>query len=180
MRRPAVHTPAWDHFAWQVRTYAWLRAQQAGSAPVVAAILLFVNELEPSQNDIEEVKKEAQSAATDVLPAPRDQALLTSWRPSQPVPALSTTFREQRSVRVIEVDPARVHASLSEFDDVVADIERVVMAEMQGGSVINAWKARPSRRPYSAPDLRACTACDHKHYCPMAPSVKVGGVPKAP
>jgi len=180
MRRPAVNTPEWTHFAWQVHTYAWLRRQQAGAAPVVAAILLFINELEPSQEDIIQLKREVQAGATDVMPGPRDRAALDAWRRGRPLPALSTAFREQRSIRLVSVDPADTGTSLGEFDAVVADIEQAVLVEMQGGSVINAWQTRPSGQRYTAPDTRICTACDHKHYCPLAPAVGFGSAPQAP
>jgi PD-(D/E)XK nuclease superfamily len=169
MRRPATDSPSWAHFAWQVRTYAWLRSQQAGSAPVLAALLMFVNELEPSAEDIAQLQRDLNAGATDITPSAR-----------QRVPALSTTFREQRSLRVINVASSEIQASLGRFDDVVVDIERSVQAEMAGGSVVTAWQARPSGVPYTAPDPRICTVCDHKHYCPLASQVGYGQPPLAP
>jgi hypothetical protein len=180
MRRPGTTTPEWTHLAWQVHTYAWLRGQQAGAAPVVAAILLFVNELEPSQEDMVQLKREVQAGTTDVMPGRRDRALIEAWRRGRPVPALSTTFREQRSIRVVSVDGGDITTSLSEFDDVVGDIEQSVLVEMSGGSVIHAWQSRPSGRGYTAPDVRICTACDHKHYCPLAPAAGFGSAPQGP
>lgn len=180
MRRPATDSPAWTHFAWQVHTYAWLRSQQSGAAPVAAALLLFVNELQPSAEDIAELQRNLRSGATDILPSPRDESLIRAWRPRQPVPALSTAFREQRSLRVVSVDSGDVQASLGRFDDVVVDIERSVQAEMTGNSVVTAWQARPSGSRYTAPEQRICTACDHKHYCPLAGQVGYGVPPLAP
>lgn len=180
MRRPSTNSPAWTHFAWQVHTYAWLRSQQPNAAPVAAAILIFVNELEPSAEDIKQLQQDLRSGSTDVTPTPRDDALIQAWHPRQPVPALSTTFREQRSIRVVDVDAGAIQASLTRFDDVVVDIERSVQAEMAGGSVMTAWQARPSGATYTAPDQRVCTACDHKHYCPLATSVGYGRPPAAP
>lgn len=180
MRRPSVTAPAWMHFEWQVHTYAWLRSQQSGSAPVVAAILLFVNELEPSGEDVAQLQREVSNNETDVMPGTRDQTVLRSWRRGRPLPDLSTDLRERRSIRVIPVDAASIQQSLSEFDDVVTDIEETVLMEMQGGSVVSAWQSRPSGNSYTAPDVRTCTACDHKHYCPLAPAVGLGGPPPAP
>lgn len=180
MRRPATNSPSWAHLAWQVRTYAWLRAQEPGSAPVVAAVLLFVNELEPSAEDIAQLQRDLATGITDVTPSSRDAALINGWRRGQPVPQLSTAFGERRSMRVVNVDQAGVQASLGEFDDVVVDIERSVQAEMAGGSVVAAWRARPSGSPYSTPDERICTACDHKYYCPLAAQVGYGIPPRAP
>jgi PD-(D/E)XK nuclease superfamily len=180
MRRPPTDSPSWEYFAWQVRTYAWLRSQQAGSAPVLAALLMFVNELEPSGEDINQLQRDLNAGATDITPTARDDALIRTWRRGQPVPPLSTTFREQRSLRVVSVDPSDVQVSLGQFDDVVVDIERAVQAEMAGGTVISAWQSRPSGASYTAPDQRTCTACDHKHYCPLASRVGYGKPPLAP
>jgi hypothetical protein len=179
MRRPSTQSPEWTHFEWQVHTYAWLRSQQTNAAPVAAAVLLFVNELEPSGQDIEALQEDVRRGATDVLPPPRDQRLIEGWGPGQPVPAL-TTFREERSVRIVGVGSSDVQTSLGRFDSVVSDIETSVMTEMGGGSVVSAWQARPSGQRYSAPDQRICTACDHKHYCPLASKVGYGRPPVAP
>jgi hypothetical protein len=180
MRRPPIAPPERDYLAWQVQTYAWLRAQQADAAPVIAAILLFVNELEPSAQDIAELQREIRLGETDVLPSPRDRELIERWRPRQPVPALSTAFREQRSIRIVSVDTSYIEASLERFDEVVTDIEQSVLSEMSGGAVIGAWQSRPSGESYEAPDDRVCTACDHKHYCPLARQVGYGRPPLAP
>jgi hypothetical protein len=180
MRRPSTASPEWTHFEWQVHTYAWLRSQQTGAAPVAAAVLLFVNELEPSGQDMEGLQEDVRARVTDVLPPPRDRRLIEAWHPGQPVPELTTTLREERSVRIVGVEGRDVQTSLGRFDSVVSDIERSVMTEMGGGSVIQAWQARPSGASYSAPQPRICTACDHKHYCPLASTVGYGRPPTAP
>lgn len=180
MRRPASTSLAWDHYYWQVLTYAWLRAQQAGSSPVVAGILLFVNELVPSQEDIGELQDDVHHQATDVMPTATDLQSITGWRPGSPVPPLSPQLLVRRSIRIVTVDQAAIAQSLQQFDAVVADIESSVLQEMTGQGVRLAWQGRPSGQTYIAPEKRTCTACDFKHYCPLSPRVGEGGPPSAP
>jgi hypothetical protein len=180
MRRPAATSPAWQHFYWQVLTYAWLRAQQIGTAPVAAGIVVFVNELVPSGEDIEELQDDIQKQATDIMPTGTDLHVVRNWRPGQSVPALSSSFLEHRSIRVIAVDNQAIGRSLAEFDAVVEDIERSVLGEMAGQGVVGAWRSRVSGNPYIAPEKRTCTVCDFKHYCPLAPRVNEGGPPSPP
>lgn len=172
--------PSWEHFAWQVLTYAWLRGQQRGSATVVAGIVLFINELEPSQTDMEELQSDVRDQATDIMPFGQDLKLINNWRPGQPIPRLSTTFLEQRSIRIVAVDQNAITQSLQEFRNVVTDIENAVIQEMSGIGIRSSWQMRPSGNPYVAPERRTCTACDFKHYCPLAPQVGEGGPPSAP
>jgi hypothetical protein len=179
-RRPSRTRPEWRHYAWQVLTYAWLRSQQPDASPVVAGVLLFLNELEPSAEDIDLLQEEMAAGATDIMPADRDAQLLNGWQSGRAVPTLSTVLRESRSIRVIPILPALVTDSLGEFDGVVSDIESSVLHEMSGQAVVAAWQARASGLSYSAPERRTCTACDHKYHCPLAPSVNEGGPPSAP
>jgi hypothetical protein len=156
MRRPAATKPEWNHFQWQVLTYSWLRAQQPNSAPVIAAILLFINELVPSESDIEELQDDVRQNRTDVLPVGPDLTALNAWT-GGPVPNFSRPFLEQRSFRVVLVDTGQVTASLGNFDDVVRNIEESVANEVAGQTIKTSWRA--------VPDRRTCTACDFKTYC---------------
>jgi hypothetical protein len=180
MRRPAITSPAWQHYSWQVLTYAWLREQQPNSAPVIAGILLFVNELELSEEDMEELQDDVQNNATDIRPQGLDLESIINWRRGCPIPSLTTTFREQRSIRIVVVDQNTIAQSLREFDSVVRDIELSVLQEMSGRGILKPWQARASGNRYIAPERRTCTACDFKHYCPLASQVGEGGPPIAP
>jgi hypothetical protein len=180
MRRPPTTSPLWNHVAWQVQTYAWLRAQQTGSWPVLAAILIFINELIPSQQDIQELRDDVRSGATDLMPTGLDAVSIEGWRRGQLPPRLSTRYREERSIRLISVDPESVRESLQRFDSVVTDLELSVQREMTGQGVVGSWRERPSGERYAAPERRTCTACDFKHHCPLAPQVREGGPPAAP
>lgn len=178
-RRPSKNSEAWQHYSWQLLTYAWLRGQQPGTAPVMAGIILFINELEPSQEDMEELKQEVQKNLTDVLPTGGDHQKILSWGRKQRVPTLTRTFREERSIRIIPVDHNAIIDSLGQFDAVVEHIESAVLLETRGQRIVSAWQKRHSGSSY-IPEARTCTVCDFKHYCPLAPKVGEGGPPAAP
>jgi len=86
MRRPGQDDPAnqaWYHHAWQVMTYAWLRAQQTGSQPVQSALLLYLNELAPGTEDMDKLYEdviETSPISTDVSPTGANLENLTRWR----------------------------------------------------------------------------------------------------
>lgn len=180
MRRPSASSPEWQQYEWQLQTYAWLRSLQPDAKPVIAGTVIFVNELVPSQEDIVELKSEVTARTTDVMPNTAEVAALMKWRRRQPIPTLSTSLREQRSVRIIPIDDARLNGSLDEFDRVVKDIEDSVLLEMGGSPITTLWARRPSGGSFSAPERRTCTACDHKHYCPVSQAVGYGKPPQAP
>jgi len=158
MRRPASISQLWQHHAWQVQTYCWLRTRQANTQPIAAAILFYINELNPSGEDLRLLKTEVANASTDVMPAGHDIRLINAWRPRQPAPALSQRYRELRSMRIVPIDEHAIQASLEEFDRVVHEIEASVLAETEGAAIRACWQTNPERR--------TCTACDFKTYCP--------------
>lgn len=166
-RRPAVTSDDWQRYEWQVLTYSWLRAQQPNSAPVIAGILLFINELIPSDENLEDLQKEIKTNRTDVMPAGPDLKAITSWNGGKL--ALSRPFLEQRSIRIIQVGSTPVNTSLSNFDKVVRDIETSVAHETGGRGIKASWQATP--------ELRTCTACDFKTYCDVSLQA---GPPAAP
>lgn len=153
--------PDWEAHDWQIQTYSWLRSQQPQSNRVIAGIVLYINELVPSGQDIEQLQDElnASPPATDAVPHGPDRQQIVSWRVGTTV-NLSQTFREQRSVRIIPLTPSSISQSLNNFDSVVQKIEESVLREMSGTGIINNWQANPQRRN--------CTACDFKTYCPSS------------
>ena len=50
--RPSIGHKYWCQAEWQVQTYSWLRTKQRNSSPVVAGVLLYINELAPSGEDL--------------------------------------------------------------------------------------------------------------------------------
>lgn len=159
MRRPpAEHpeNPTWMHHEWQVLTYAWLRSQQPDAKPVAACFLFYLNELEQSQQDMEQLQSEAENGYTDMLPSGRDETVIEEWEEGQQPPDLTRSFKEERSLRIVPI--IDVESALAEFDATVADIEGHVSNEMGGESIQEIWPPNPSER--------VCTACDFKTYCP--------------
>lgn len=166
MRRPPITgSPGgpsfWDIYGWQVQTYAHLRLRHEDSLPVLAGVVLYVNELLPTRNDLSLLKQEIRAGATDVLPAPGSDAerLLLGWRERDKAPALPLEFRLRRALRVVQVTPETIQAALKEFDQVVARIETCRGKELEQGRVLSTWETNPS-------DESTCTACDSRTYCP--------------
>jgi hypothetical protein len=159
-RRPATNHPYWQQGDWQVQTYAWLRGRQPGTLPVAAGVLIYVNELAPTVDDIEELKREASRGHTDVLPinGSPDFYQLNVWRPGSAVPVFSEEFRLSRAIRVICVNGQTQIDSAAEFDRVVQEIENCVDAEAAHGQIIAHWPPRG--------DEETCAACDFRHFCP--------------
>jgi hypothetical protein len=181
MRRPPSNSPRsnlWQQYAWQVQTYATLRAAQPGSKPVVAGALLYVNEIRPTRTDSYLLRREVRAAQTDVAPAPGsqdEQELRRRW-PKGQAPHLSLGFRLARALRIVPVDAPSIAAAEAAFDGVVKDIESCRGTEAHGASILSSWKCNPAEQA-------TCVVCDQRTYCPgyrsqYAP--QFGGEPKLP
>ena len=172
-RPPTVCPPSvsdyWAQGDWQLQMYAWLRSQQPSSAPVVAGVLLYVNELAPSTSAVAALQREVARGHTDVSPpsGSHDDYLLRTWRPGSAVPAFSSSFRMQRVIRVIPITQPSITQALQKFDGVVVDIETCVAHEAQNGTIIAHWSA--------GGDDGTCDACDFRHFCPSPASGRSGG-----
>jgi len=59
-RRPPTNNPLWNPHAWQILTYAWLRGNQPNSNPVIAGVILYLNELAPSSRDWTYLRREVE------------------------------------------------------------------------------------------------------------------------
>lgn len=83
MRRPRVTTDdEWIHQEWQILTYAWLREQQPESNPVKSGVLIYIDELVPSETDMDELYEEVLGTSTpqtDVAPTGSDLQALQNW-----------------------------------------------------------------------------------------------------
>ncbi len=167
MRRPPLEVPSdvgpsfWDIYGWQVQTYAHLRRAHEDSLPVVAGAIIYLNELRPTPNDLTSLRKEIREGTTDVTPQPDSEAekILADWEGKDEVPSLPLGFRLRRALRVVEVTPETVQASLREFDNVVARVETCRGRELINERVIPSWEKNPS---YES----TCTVCDFRTFCP--------------
>jgi hypothetical protein len=118
-RRPPTAWPPsvsdyWAQGDWQLQMYAWLRSQQPGAAPVIAGVLLYINELALSLHDIGPLQREVAVTQTDICPEPgsQDDYLLRTWRSGAAVPEFSAAFRMARVTRVVPITrPSRVARS---------------------------------------------------------------------
>lgn len=180
MRRPPLDDPSWEHQEWQLQTYAWLRRRQRPDRRVLAGVLLYLNELLPSETDMKHLARDVQEQVTDVAPgaADRAQILLRSRAPINDDTihdeerltaenALTVPYREDRSFRLIEVDTGTTAGAVEQFRTVVAQIESAVHTEMRSSDVRAGWIPRPQQQ--------TCVACDFKYHCP-----KRGDQPKVP
>lgn len=175
-RRPPTNHVHWSMGDWQLQTYAWLRSRQLGAAPVVAGVLLYVNELAPGTSDIAELQREMRRGHTDVVPpsGSADDYQLRAWTAGAAVPQFSSAFRMQRMIRVVQIDPNSINTALAHFDQVVVNIESCVAQEAQHGNIIAHWPA--------CGDDGTCDACDFRHFCPSPANQRQtpGYVPPAP
>lgn len=167
MRRPPLRVSSggapsfWDIYGWQIQTYAHLRAAHEDSLPVVAGVILYVNELLPTASDMVNLRDEVKGDLTDVMPGAGSDAerLIKSWREKSPVPTLPLEYRLERMMRVVRTTPESIQRSLEEFDDVVARIEVCRGKELQEGRVVSTWEK-------NVVDESTCAACDARTFCP--------------
>jgi hypothetical protein len=167
-RRPASNprpkkgvapTNYWEIESWQVQTYSWLRNQQPGHKPISAGILIYVNELSPSDTDMKDLISEIQHNETDIVPisGSADYYAIQRWQPGQPI-TLSDEFKLKRAIRIVGVSPAEVSNALSEIDRTIGDIELCALNENATGNIPNNWPS--TGKPND------CVACDFRRFCP--------------
>jgi hypothetical protein len=159
--RPDLGDPYWTQGDWQVQTYAWLRQSQTEGIPIVAGLLVYIDELSPGSDNLRNLQRQIRENLTDVLPEPgsQDERILRNWRPGQDTDQLSLAFRLRRALRVIPVTPASLVRATTAFDDVVRGIEENIEHEQRVGSIRGIWAA-------NCRDEGTCVACDFRHFCP--------------
>ena len=164
MKRPPVNSPSWQHHQWQVLTYSWLRSMQPESRPVLTGILFYLNELSLFKEDLKLLKMEVRDESTDIMPSENDLNALLKWNTKSKAPNLSEMFKNERSIRFIQVENKTVDNSLVEFDQVVAEIENSIICEVNGKGIKSSWIPNP--------DKRTCDACDFRTFCKKSDSTK--------
>jgi len=183
-RHPELSTSGgcpWEEYSWQIQTYAHLRKMHDDSLPVAAGILVYVNELFLSWDDLETLRGEIASGITNIVPdkGSSDQSILSLTPPKGPKdqsnmypPQMSIDYRLKRALRVIQVSEATIKDSLENFDKVVARIEICRGREQESGQVTASWEKNASPE-----NIDTCKACDYRTFCP---DYTVGKVPKLP
>ena len=149
----------WELGEWQVLTYAWLRKRQQLSNPVAAGILIYINELAPSSQDIDRLNAEIKAGSTDVEPKRGDADYYALAAHKQGNRAkLTEAFRFRRAIRVIPVTDAKIREATDAFDRIVRDIEYCVVKEAAAGDIGSNWAA-------SCDEEDTCAACDFRFFC---------------
>lgn len=170
------HESYWQQHEWQIQMYAWLRARKPEALPVVAGVVLYVNELLPSTTDAIEIRGQIERGKTQILPvrgSPDYYVLTTARSGTAAGQELSQDFRLRRAIRVITVTEQSKQAAGAAFDGVVLDIERRLQHEIDVGDVMSAWVP-------SCQDADTCVACDSRYYCPRPAGRGEGHVIEAP
>ncbi len=172
-RRPPTGAPRRQHHEWQVLTYAWLLTRLPQGTPVGAAVIVYLNELIPSQEDLQTLQREARNGSTDVIP-PRgspDYYDITRWRSGAPIPTLSEDYRIERAIWIVDVSQQSLTNAVRQIDSVVGQIEASACNEHNSGNIISNWAANGFARD--------CVACDFRHFCPD-PAPRASGRPRGP
>ena len=166
MKRPPIEVSdsksenTWESHKQQILTYSWLRSQQEDSKSIFAGIIFYLNELVPSKEDLALIKDEMKNGLIDektLEKYKKDFELIDKWQDDDKAPDLSSEFKLERSIRIINIDSKEIGKSLEKFDDVVYNIEESLINEMKGCKIQDAWKAEA--------DERTCTACDFRTFC---------------
>ena len=155
MRRPALTSRrgrlGLPIYEWQLQNYAHLRERQRSGVPVVAGVLVFLNELLPSTGDLQAWRTETSSNLTDVPLPPH-----AKWRSAADVP---DEMKLRRAIHVTAVTVASRNEALARFDEIVQKIEACRAAEAAGRPIHKAWPPKPD-------DKGTCDACDERTFCP--------------
>ena len=166
MKRPPIKVEKphaenkWENHKQQILTYSWLRSKQEHAKTISAGIILYLNELVPSKEDLILIKEELLNGLTDVPNEDEfseDVQTILDWQEDDKAPNLSDEFKIARSIRFINIDDNERKKALEKFDQVVCDIENSLIKEMKGCKIQDAWKAEA--------DERTCSACDFRTFC---------------
>lgn len=143
-----------------MQTYAWLRRHQAKGVPIIAGLLIYINELAPGSNDMPNIRKQIETGDTDVMPVPgsMDDLIIRNWKPGQDTDQLSAEFRFRRALRVVPVTEQSLQYATSQFDEVVAEIELSIRKEAEVGTIVGTWEG-------NCKEEETCAACDFRHSC---------------
>lgn len=160
----------WAQYSWQVQTYAHLRKMHEDSLPVAAGVLVYVNELFLTWDNLAALRDEVATGVTDIFPIPgsEDQRILALTPPKGPSdeddnypPQMSIDYRLKRALRIVPVTEETIEESLENFDKVVARIEICRGMEQGNGPVTVVWETNATPE-----NEDTCKACDYRTFCP--------------
>lgn len=173
--RPNKNEDYWLQGEWQVNTYAWLRNRRDPPVKVAAGVLIYINELSPGNDDIQNLKEGLRKGETDEIPTnPNDRARLDRWRPGHDThDLLSLEYRWRRAIRVIPATVKSIERATTRFDNTVREIESLIGKEASEGHIGRVW--RPN-----CDDKATCDACDFHSFCPRPAGLKTDRRPEAP
>ncbi len=160
---PQTNDREWHYHQDQVLSYAWLREKQQDANKVKIGIIFYLNELVPSGEDIKKWKKSLQQhnrIYSDVEPINEVKASILNWKQEEDLPVLDREHKIRRSIRVLIIDRDRIGNSVARNDAVVNSIESSVRQEINGISIIQAWRQNPK--------YETCTICDFRTFCPSS------------
>jgi len=149
----------WEQYEWQVQTYAELRRKQQGAKPVVAGVLLYINELAPTNQDIDILRDDMRQGITDVMPEEGTEFAKSVSSGKVNLKTVPLDFRLRRALHVVPVSDKSIAQALNEFDKVVKDIETCRGRETHGQPILSCWDRNPH-------DVQTCEVCDSRTYCP--------------
>jgi hypothetical protein len=210
MRRPSINDPddqSWLHHERQLQTYAWLRRQQANAGSVRSGILMYLNELVPSAEDMNALHKEVVSSgpeSTDVLPTGTDLEAVRAWpaersrwqRAIEPWQAsIRQWWTEERGQggafprMPLPRYPLSLEYRRRRALRFIAISERSVEESLDEfdhlvGEIEESVAAEVAGRPIpqvwpQRPREATCTVCDFRRFCPAAGNA-YRGAPQAP
>ena len=123
-KRPLTDEPYWEQGDWQIQTYAWLRGRQLDAFPVVAGILIYINELTPGSSEMQSIQRGLTNCSNDQKNwTDQDKQIIRLWREGMDTSQLSLDFRLRRAIRVIPISDRSITRALRSFDGVVRRAE---------------------------------------------------------
>ena len=154
-----------EQYIHQITLYMWLQEKNNAAkelkTPIVAGVLLFLNELCPIREDLPVLESINEHEFKDKF-----QATSRDWDivKSQEIldgEEFSDEFRYRRSIEIIPNEPEKIEESLEWADRTVEMHEECVLKELENSKeVLSCWE--PTKY-----DKKRCTACDSKLICPL-------------
>lgn len=160
--RPNLKDSEWESHEWQLRTYKWLRDQQSQGAPVIAGILIYVNEVFLSLPKIREMVKSIKNKETDtefndsILNDLKKNKYINYNKPE------NNALRYARVIRFIDLqDNLSNKQALESFSKTVLKIEGCIYMEKESGNINRIWECHQN--------AQMCGTCDYryKNLCPV-------------